>query len=88
MEKTSSWEMSPGAEGNREIATLHAKVRQLEMRLHDLEARIPNSNIVSHNFWSRALAVFGHQLAIGLLFYAIIFAIAIVFGILGAIVGR
>jgi len=88
MEKQPSWALSPEAAGNREIATLNSKIRELEMRLDGLEARIPNSNIVSHNFWSRALAVFGHQLSIGLVFYAIIFAIAIVFGILGAIIRR
>lgn len=88
MEKQPTWAMSPEAAGDREIATLNSKIRELERRLDYLEPRIPNSNIVSHNFWSRAFAVFGHQMAIGLLFYAIIFVIAIAFGILGAIIGR
>ena len=88
MEEQPSWATSPEAAGKREIATLNSRIRELEMRLVDLEVRIPNSNIVSHSFWSRALAVFGHQMAIGLVFYAIIFAIAIVFGILGAIMSR
>ena len=63
-------------------------VSDLERRLVDLEVCVPDSNIISHSFWIRALAVVGHQMAIGLVFHAIIFAIAIVFGILGAIVGR
>lgn len=88
MEEQPSWAISPEAARNREITMLNSKVRELEMRLMSLETRIPNSNIVSHSFWSRALAVVGHQMAVGLMFYAIIFAIAIVFGILGAIVGR
>lgn len=88
MEEQPSWARSPEAPGNREITTLNSRIRDLEMRLVNLETRIPNSNIVSHSFWSRALAVVGHQMAIGLVFYAIIFAVAIVFGILGAIVGR
>jgi len=88
MEEQPSWAISPEAVGNREIVTLNSKIRELERRLDSLEGRIPNSNIVSHKFWTRALAVFGHQLSIGLVFYAIIFAIAIVFGILGAIIGR
>ena len=88
MENQPSWAPSPEAAGNREIAALNSKIRDLEMRLINVDARIPNSNIVSPNFWSRALAVVGLQMAIGLVFYAIIFAIEIVFGILGAIVGR
>lgn len=87
MEKQPTWAMSPDSAGDREIATLNSRIRDLERRLDNLEPRIPNSNIVSHKFWSRAFAVFGHQMAIGLLFYAIVFAIAIVFGVLGAIVG-
>jgi hypothetical protein len=87
MEEQPSWAISPEAVGNREIVTLNSKIRELERRLDGLEGRIPNSNIVSNSFWSRALAVVGHQMAIGLVFYAIIFAIALVFGILGAIIG-
>ena len=88
MQEQPSWATSPEAAGKREIAMLNSRIRELEMRLVNLEVRIPNSNIVSHSFWSRALAVVGHQMAIGLVFYAIIFAIAIVFGILGAIISR
>ena len=88
MEEQPSWTISPEAVGNREIATLNSKIRELEWRLDRLEGRIPNSNIVSPNFWTRAFAVFGHQMAIGLVMYAIIFAIAIVFGILGALIRR
>ena len=87
MQEQPSWAVSPEAAGNREIATLNSKIRALESRLDNLEFRIPNSNIVSNSFWSRALAVFGHQMAIGLVMYAIIFAIAIFFGILGALAG-
>lgn len=88
MEEQPSWARSPEAPGNREITTLSSRIRDLEMRLVSLETRIPNSNIISHSFWSRALAVLGHHMAIVLVFYAIIFAIAIAFGILGAIVSR
>ena len=88
MDEQQSWARSPEVPGNREITTLNSKIRDLEMRLVSLETRIPNSNIISHSFWSRALAIVGHQMAIGLVFYEIIFAIAIAFGILGAIAGR
>lgn len=87
MEEQPLWARSAEASGSRELTMLNSKIRDLEMRMVNLETRIPNSNIVSHSFWSRALAVVGHQMAIGLVFYAIIFAIAIVFGVLGAILG-
>ena len=88
MEDQPSGATSPEAAAKREIATLNSKIRELEKRLGNLEFRLPNSNIVSHSFWSRALAVVGHQMAIWLVFYAIFFVIAIVFGILGAITGK
>ena len=86
MEEQPSWAKSPEAGGNRELVTLNYKIRELERRLDSLEDRLPNSNIVSQKFWSRALAVFGHHISILLMFYAIIFALTIVFGILGAII--
>jgi uncharacterized membrane protein YhaH (DUF805 family) len=85
MEEQPSGARSSEAPGNREITTLNSKIRDLKMRLVSFETRIPDSSIISHSFWSQALAVFGHQMAIALVIYAIIFAIAIVFGILGAI---
>jgi hypothetical protein len=88
MEEQRSWAISPEATSKREITTLNSRISDLETRLLNLELRIPDSNIISPSFWSRALAIVGHQMAIGLVFYAIIFAIAIVFGILAAIVGR
>jgi hypothetical protein len=88
MQEQPSWAISPEAAGNSEIATLNSKILALEMRLLSLEGRIPNSNIISQMFWSRALAVFGHYTSIVLVFYAIIFAIFIAFWILGAIIGK
>ena len=88
MEEQPSWARSPETTGNREIDRLNSKIRTLEMRIESLNAQIPNSNIVSPKFWTRALAVFGHQMAIVLVMYATIFAIAIFFGIIGAIIGR
>ena len=88
MQEQPSWEISPEERENREIAALNSKILALEMRLLSLEGRLPNSNIISQMFWSRALAVFGHYMSIMLVFYAIIFAIVIAFGILGAIIGK
>lgn len=72
---------------NYEIASLNSKIQELEMRLFTLETRFPNSNIVSSSFWTRALAVFGHQIAITLAFYGILFAIGLAFAALGALIG-
>ena len=78
MQEQSPMAMYPEVGGNREMATLDYKVRELEMRFVNLEARIPNSKIVSPKFWSRALAVFGHQLSIVLIVNAVIFVLALV----------
>ncbi len=80
------WETSSEEIENRDITALDLKVTELEMRLGYLETRIPNSNIMSPKFWTRALAVFGHEMSIYLAFYGIILAIGIVFAILGAFI--
>ncbi len=56
----------------------------LERRIAALEARVPESNVVSPKFWTRAFAVYGHTLAAGLvisipiwLLYAFIIVAAI-----------
>jgi len=85
-EQTSS-ELSAQSAANRQIATLDSKIQELEMRLYNLEGRIPNSNIMSHKFWTRALAVFGHDISIMLTFYATLIAIGLLIGILGAFIG-
>jgi hypothetical protein len=66
-------------------SSMYSRMKELEMRLAALEARIPNSDVISHKFWSRAFAILGHQLAITLVFYAIILVIAILFGVLSTI---
>ncbi len=82
------WE-SPSEEiENRDITVLDLKVTELETRLGYLETRIPNSNIMSPKFWTRALAVFGHEMSIYLAFYGILFAVLLLIGFLGAVVRR
>jgi hypothetical protein len=81
------WESPSEETESREITALDSKITELEMRLGYLETRIPNSNIMSPKFWTRALAVFGHEMSIYLAFYGIILAIGIVFAILGAFIG-
>jgi len=87
MTEQTSTEMSAQSAANRQIATLDSKIQELEMRLYNLEGRIPNSNIMSNKFWTRALAIFGHEISIYLLFYGGIIAMAVVIGILGALIG-
>ena len=41
-------------------------VAYLERRIAALEARLPDSKLVSHKFWTRAFAVYGHTLAASL----------------------
>lgn len=85
MIEQSSQELPPDKSEIREISLINYKVNELELKLAALEARMPNSNVISHSFWSRAFAIFGHQLSIVLTAYATIFAIALVFGFLGAL---
>jgi len=47
---------------------------------------LPNSNIISKKFWSRAFAVLGHDVSAILAIYAVIFAVALVFMLIGAII--
>jgi len=82
------WETSSEEIENRDITVLDLKVTELEMRLGYLETRIPNSNIMSPKFWTRALAVFGHEMSIYLAFYGILFAVLLLIGFLGAVVRR
>jgi hypothetical protein len=44
-------------------------VAWLEQRITALEARIPQTGLLSHSFWGRAFAVLGHNLAAGLMVY-------------------
>jgi len=87
-EQTSS-ELYAQSSGNREITSLNSKINELEMRIYNLEIRIPNSNIMSHKFWTRALAVFGHDISIVLAFYggiiALMLGISAVVAILGSV---
>ncbi len=82
------WETSSEEIENRDITVLDLKVTELETRLGYLETRIPNSNIMSPKFWTRALAVFGHEMSIYLAFYGILFAVLLLIGFLGAVVRR
>jgi hypothetical protein len=43
---------------------LMAQIGDLKRRIEILRLRMPNSNIISPKFWTRAWAVVGHRLAI------------------------
>ena len=76
------WESPSEETESREITALDLKITELETRLGYLETRIPNSNIMSPKFWTRALAVFGHEMSIYLAFYVILFAVLLLIGFL------
>ena len=61
-----------------------ARVQRLEARIAALESRLPNTNIISPKFWSRAFAVWGHELACVGVLYAGIFGVVIIFMIIAA----
>ena len=76
------WETSSEETENPDIIALDLKVTELEMRFGYLETRIPNSNVMSPKFQTRALAVFGHEMSIYLAFYGICFAVLLLIGFL------
>jgi hypothetical protein len=67
-------------------------VQRLEARIAALEARLPRTNIISPNFWMRALAVWGHELAcVGVLYIGLIgvmLVLMMLFGALAAVGAR
>ncbi|MDZ4168817.1 MAG: hypothetical protein U1E26_04065 [Coriobacteriia bacterium] len=57
-------------------------VAYLEQRIAALESRIPKSNLISPKFWTRAWAVYGHMLSVGLLLYAVMFGVYLIAALL------
>ncbi|MDO9557865.1 MAG: hypothetical protein Q7J82_09885 [Coriobacteriia bacterium] len=55
----------------------------LEQRIMALEARLPQTNIISPKFWTRAWAIYGHLLALSLIFAAIGTVIGIIITLIG-----
>jgi hypothetical protein len=60
----------------------------LEVRVAALEARLAQSNLHSPKFWSRAFAVFGHQLSAVLAIYAVLFVLGLIFLLFAAVIGK
>ncbi len=78
---------SPDGATQEEIFTTNTRIQRLESRLAQLESQIPNSSLISHKFWRRAFAVFGHQFCAVLAIYGVLLIIAVVIGIIFAILG-
>lgn len=51
----------------------------LAMRVAALEARLPQTNILSPRFWPRAIAVWGHNIAVIAVLYLGLFVLAVLF---------
>lgn len=49
------------------IIHLESRVRQLEQEIEELQGTMPETDIISRNFFRRALAVFGHNFIITIL---------------------
>lgn len=69
-----------------------SEVNRLAARVTELETRLsPNSWLYSSNFFKRALALWGHviaiQLVIAVIIWAVVFGCALLFGGLAATLG-
>lgn len=59
------------------------QIEELRERVRELEQRLPDTNVISPKFWTRALAIFGHQIALTAIIWALLFGIFLVFAFLG-----
>lgn len=63
------------------------QIEELRERVRALEQRLPDTNVISPKFWTRALAIFGHQLALSLIIWAVLFGLFLVLVFLGFSMG-
>ena len=70
-------------QGRSDLATLN----ELRERLSEIEAKLPESNVINARFWPRAFTVFGHYVAALLVIYAGLFVIFLFFMLVVAVVG-
>ncbi|MEW6127173.1 MAG: hypothetical protein AB1757_09050 [Acidobacteriota bacterium] len=87
MTKSTMWAVSPDAASSETLITTNSRIQRLESRLSYLEAQIPNSILLSHKFWRRAFAVFGHQFCAALAIYSVLLVVALLIGIVFTILG-
>jgi hypothetical protein len=67
------------------------KLDELRERLYEIEAKLPQSNVINPKFWPRAFTVLGHNLAATAVVYGCIFVIflfVMVVAVLGGLAGR
>lgn len=74
---------------NLQVHNLQLALQQQQATVAALQARIPNSAVVSPKFLNRAFAIWGHTLVAGLIigfvFYCGVFILMMVFGGLGSL---
>ena len=63
------------------------QIQELRERVRELEQRIPNTKVISPKFWTRALAIFGHQMALVGIIYAVLFGLFLLFAFLAFTMG-
>jgi hypothetical protein len=76
------------ASAEERLAALETNYQQALQRIATLEARLPDSNIISRKFLSRAFAVWGHTFVAQLIIIVPIYVIIILFSILGSLAYR
>jgi hypothetical protein len=65
-----------------------ARILELRAKLSDLESRLPSSRVIDPDFWPRALALFGHQMAAILAIYAVSLIVGVALVLVVALVSR
>ena len=60
----------PGAA--TELISIRSEIHALRHELEDLRRGAPKTSLLSDDFWTRALAVFGHNMAIGAILYVVV----------------
>lgn len=62
-------------------------LNDLRDRLSEIEAKLPNTNMINPRFWPRAFTVFGHNLAATAVIYGCLFVIVLFFTVVGLFAG-
>jgi len=62
----------PEPDAATELISIRSEIRALRHELEDLRRGAPKTGLLSDDFWTRALAVFGHNMAVGAILYLVV----------------